>query len=154
MDNASKALVMAGAILIAVMLISLGVLLFTQARERTVGLIGATDTDIVNSHNQTFQNFVGVNKSQAEYRALVSQINAYNLNIEQSNQFGVISIASNSTGVTGSTTAGYILNEATAKNSLYYTIQVTKYYGNTAPNGRPGCISEMKVTGAANRVAQ
>ncbi len=152
MDNASKALVMAGAILIAVMLISLGVLLFTQARERTVGLIGATDTDIVNSHNQTFQNYVGVNKSQSQVRALVSQINAYNLNIEQSNQFGVVNITG--TGIKGSAAAGYTLDETATKNSLYYTIQVSKYYGNNAPNGRPGCISNMTVDGKAARVAQ
>ena len=153
MDNASKALVMAGAILIAVMLISLGVLLFNQARERTTGLVAGVDSDIVNSHNNIFENFVGVNKSQADVRSLVSRISAYNANTADSAKYGKIQITG--TGISSGTgTNAYVLNESVAKAGMFYTIRVTGYYTSTDTNGTPGCIKTMTVAGSTSRTAQ
>lgn len=152
MDNASKALVMAGAILIAVMLISLGVLLFNQARERTTGLVAGVDSDIVNSHNNIFENFVGVNKSQADVRSLVSRISAYNANTADSAKYGKITVSG--TGIGGNQTTGYTLNESQAKAGMFYTIKVTNYYTSTDTSGTPGCIKTMTVAGSLNRTAQ
>ena len=145
MDNASKALVMAGAILIAVMLISLGVLVFNQV-STNIGNMSDLEAKVVEAHNKEFLNYVGINKSLSDLKNLISAINAFNLS-KDGNEYGRITITG--PGITGSTGNGFLLNEQTAKPGWYYRIEITSYYGPSATNGKPGCIWNMKVTGSS-----
>ena len=76
MDNASKALIMAGAILIAVMLISLGVLLYNRAADvandatDTIGNIGAQ------VFNEQFTQFCGPTVSASTVKTLINKVNS------------------------------------------------------------------------------
>ena len=72
MDNASKALVMVGAILIAVMLISLGVFLFTYARDAAEDQTGRMDELTVSAFNQQFNSYLGSSIQGSSAKALVS----------------------------------------------------------------------------------
>ncbi len=76
MDNASKALVMVGAILIAVMLISLGVFLFTYARDQVEDQTQLMDSTTVAAFNQQFLSYCGKDKKPSTVKAAISLANA------------------------------------------------------------------------------
>lgn len=78
MDNASKALVMVGAILISVMLISLGVFLFTYARDNAESTTRMMDATMVGSFNEQFLSFCGTNIKGSSVVSLISKVNASN----------------------------------------------------------------------------
>lgn len=77
MENASKALIIAGAILLSILIISLGIFIFQQAK-------GAVDTNQldevqVNAFNGKFDSYLGEKIRGAQVNALVNQINTNNL---------------------------------------------------------------------------
>jgi len=78
MDNASKALIIAGAVLIAVMLVSLGVLIYNQAnqivQEQSVQMQGLS----VSGFNNLFSVYYGTNKNSATVKSLVEQASSTN----------------------------------------------------------------------------
>lgn len=69
MENASKALIMAGAILLAILLISLGVMVFRNMSNPVI-----TDTSLdkqtITAFNQKIQPYVGKNKSGSQVNTL------------------------------------------------------------------------------------
>ncbi len=100
MDNASKALVMAGAILIAVMIISLGVLLFRKAADITEPVIDETRKTMITTYNNNWLNYEGDNKSASEVRAFIADINSHNNNSESVHNYGESAVTG---GVVGDT---------------------------------------------------
>lgn len=75
MENASKALIIAGAILLAILIISLGILIYNQAS----GVVTNNSMDEVSiqTFNNKFLQYAGEQKGSS-VRALVSQVNASN----------------------------------------------------------------------------
>ncbi len=92
MDNASKALVMAGAILIAVMLISLGVLLFNRARDISNDATSGIDRQTITAYNNEWMNYEGEQKSASVVRSLIQAVNSQNNNAESSYKYGYIKL--------------------------------------------------------------
>lgn len=78
MDNASKALVMVGAILIAVMLISLGVFLFTYARDQAEGQTQVMDATVVAAFNEQFLSYCGNDIRGTSVKSLITKVQASN----------------------------------------------------------------------------
>ena len=76
MDNASKALIMAGAILIAVMLISLGVLLYNRAQDVATDSIGTIDSIGVTAFNEQFTQYCGPRVRGSTVKTLIGKVNA------------------------------------------------------------------------------
>ena len=75
MENASKALIIAGAILLAILIISLGILIYNQAS----GIVGnntMSEVDI-QTFNQKFTQYVGEQRGSA-VRSLIQQVQASN----------------------------------------------------------------------------
>ena len=76
MENASKALIIAGAILLSVLLISLGILVFQNAK----GTI--SDTNLDSEVSQTFNNkisqYCGKKKNSNDMNGLVAAISSSN----------------------------------------------------------------------------
>lgn len=71
MENASKALIIAGAILLAILIIGLGVFIFQKAKSATN--MDDLDSQAVEAHNSTFQNYEGtINGTQA--KALIDAV--------------------------------------------------------------------------------
>lgn len=81
MDNASKALIMVGAILIAVMLISLGVFLFTYARDTAEKQTRVIDATEIAAFNEQFLSFCGTDKSPATAKSAISTAKANKINL-------------------------------------------------------------------------
>ncbi len=74
MDNASKALIMAGAILIAVMLISLGVLLYNRAQDVAETAMGSVDSLGNEAFNAQFMSYLGTDMKASTARQLANKI--------------------------------------------------------------------------------
>ena len=75
MENASKALIIAGAILLAILIISLGILIYNQASG--VATENSMDEVSIQTFNNKFLQYAGKQKGAA-VRALLSQISASN----------------------------------------------------------------------------
>ena len=76
MENASKALIIAGAILLAILIISLGILIFSQAQD-TVGSVNMSEQEIM-AFNNKFTPYQGTNKRGTEVNALVQAVRVNN----------------------------------------------------------------------------
>ena len=77
MENASKALIIAGAILLAILIISLGIMIYNQAS----GVVdsNAMDEVAVTSFNEKFRQYEGENIRGANIKALINSIAQNNL---------------------------------------------------------------------------
>lgn len=78
MENASKALVIAGAILVAILLISIGVLIINSTGDMTDQVGSTADTMAIETFNSQFTNYQGTAVSAAQVKSLVSKVNASN----------------------------------------------------------------------------
>ena len=78
MDNASKALIIAGAVLIAVMLVSVGVLIYNQSRsviDVAGDKIGGMSASMFNNE---YSQYVGDKQSKAAVNSLIDAVNGLN----------------------------------------------------------------------------
>ena len=75
MENASKALIIAGAILLSILLISLGIVIFSQAQD-TVTNSGMSDAEI-SSFNNRFIKYEGTRKGSV-VKTLIQEVIASN----------------------------------------------------------------------------
>lgn len=76
MENASKALIIAGAILLAILLISLGIMIFNQAQD-TVNNSGMSQAEIT-AFNNKFLKYEGTQKGSV-VKSLVNEVIANNV---------------------------------------------------------------------------
>lgn len=120
MENASKALIIAGAILLAILLISLGIMVFSQAQD-TVSNSGMSDA-AKTTFNSRLLKYEGTKKG-SEIKALINEINV--INADESSpevKFGE-----------GSIKATYDIN-----SSSNYEVKLT--------NGTEGIITTVTIT--------
>lgn len=75
MENASKALIIAGAILLAILLISLGIMIFNQAQD-TVNNNGMSQAEVT-AFNNKFLKYEGDQKGSV-VKSLISEVQATN----------------------------------------------------------------------------
>lgn len=93
MENASKALLIAGAILIVILLISLGIYIYSQAQQQ-VDSVNMDEQEIL-AFNNKFAPYFGENVTGAQVNALLQQVIASN---GQATELGYQSIALDSSG--------------------------------------------------------
>ncbi len=77
MENASKALIIAGAILISIMIIGLGVVILNNVSDVIKG--ANVDTEAAQANNEKFVSNFGNNLSAAEVKSLINTIRANNI---------------------------------------------------------------------------
>lgn len=131
MENASKALIIAGAILLAILIIGLGVFIFNKAKGATN--MDDLDSQAVEAHNSTFQNYEGtINGTQAK-----SLIDAVRNNNQRMPDEGKITI----NGKSGNEELADIKNGFQATKQ--YTVKITAYQG--AKGQYKGFITAMTV---------
>lgn len=78
MENAAKALIIAGAVLIAIALISLGVYIISSQKGTIETSKNAADTLEVTTFNSTFLKYVGSRKKGSEVKSLLIDIQTNN----------------------------------------------------------------------------
>lgn len=107
MENASKALIIAGAILLSILLISLGIMIFNQAQD-TINNSGMSQAEKT-AFNQKFTKYEG-NRKGSEVRSLIQEVMV--ANSDENNQDAGIKITmylgdaeiTSSTGIKNTTT--------------------------------------------------
>lgn len=90
MENASKALIIAGAILLSILLISLGIMIFNQASDvtNTNALTDAQKT----TFNNKFLKYEGDKVKGASVKSLIQEVIASNSNEDNTDNFGTVTI--------------------------------------------------------------
>lgn len=76
MENASKALIIAGAILISILIVGLGVIIYNNVS----GIASGTNLDAqeITAHNSPFEGYFGSYVSGSNVKALLTQVQANN----------------------------------------------------------------------------
>lgn len=117
MDNASKALIMAGAILIAVALVSLGVYLYQSAANSVGDSQAYMDSTKVETQNAKFEKYAGDKVKGPEVKSLIRAVGTFNANDVWPDDINF------SGDVTGSTS-----NEANSiDDRKYYKVTMDEY---------------------------
>lgn len=157
MENASKALIIAGAILIALLIISLGIFMFNK--------MGGSAKDAANMDEQEIANFnskitpyVGKNVSGSQVNALIQYIISVNTSAanagDKTKSVTISFPVTTSSGGSGTNTisvgngAGGQLT-VTYANTAYpkrVNTGASNYYKVEVTHGSSGLISEIKVT--------
>lgn len=78
MENASKALIIAGAILISILLISVGVLVMNAMNPMTEQAQGQSEGMAIKTFNAQFTAHEGSGRSVAQVRSMLNDVNASN----------------------------------------------------------------------------
>ena len=89
MENASKALIIAGAILLAILLISLGIMIFSQAQD-TVNNSGMSQAEI-ESFNSKFLKYEGTRKGSV-VKTMVNEVIASNADENHQNNDAIVKV--------------------------------------------------------------
>lgn len=129
MENASKALIIAGAILLAILLISLGILVFNQASESANGnaLTDAQKT----AFNQKFTKYEGDSVKGSMVKTMMQEVFANNANEDSVDSYGKITLNYAGSEVTTTT--------ADIKTNKSYIVKVTI-------NASTGTVTQIDIT--------
>lgn len=145
MENASKALIIAGAILLAILIIALGVFIFQRAQSATSDLGGIDETKL-QSVNQKFENYEGV-QTGSDLRALIDLVRTNNNkypSTDGSNREITVKVTSgeglSAVEAKGADELGNV--KAKVQTGSTYKITMSEYSG--GPNG--GLVSKIEIT--------
>jgi len=78
MDNAVKALIIAGAVLIAILLISVGIMVFNASSDPINQATNSSEQQAVRMFNEAFTGYLGTDISAQAAKSLISQIKSSN----------------------------------------------------------------------------
>lgn len=122
MENASKALIIAGAILLSILIIGLGMFIYQQAS----GAMGNANLDPqkIQAYNSEFTSYEGT-KSGTQVRALLDVVRNHNLANTDDPSLNVTAMTDSAASVTAAPTA---LVTASAINDIKKTVNAGKTY--------------------------
>ena len=135
MENASKALIIAGAILLAILIISLGILIYNQAS----GIVnGNSMSDVeITQFNAQFTQYQG-KQSGSTVRALLQQVLSNNLTQDDDDRKVTVD------GTAGVTLTKDSTSAETNKISTGGTYEVTCSYG-TSGSATAGLVTKITI---------
>ena len=137
MENASKALLIAGAILVCIVLISVGMLIVNSTSEVTDQVGDLTSSQAAQTFNNQFSKYVGKQKGST-VKALMESI-ATNNNISE-NDIKLTVVSGGTTLCTDATDGTTIMSKMSSiKNASTYTVDIT------AQDTTSGYITSMKI---------
>ena len=140
MENASKALIIAGAILLAILLISLGIMVFNKAQDITDG--SQLDQAEVSTYNSKFTKYEGNIVSGSQVKALIGEVNTNNVSDQNNKVIRHIDLEGVDT-ITNSDTTYKTYSTSKISTTAKYKIEVTQY-------DSKGYITRIKVTKNTN----
>jgi len=144
MDNASKALIIAGAVLIAVMLVSVGVMIYQNSIGLVQNQMNNIDSLDAVAFNATFTQYCGTNKNAQNAKTLIEKITQSNtFSTEREIKIDVISEVDPTSdhkqaynGATATGTVDKAVTDASAKQvygaknarwNIYYHLDAGQY---------------------------
>lgn len=121
MENATKALIIAGAVLISILLISVGIMVFNAANDPINQAANQSEQQAVQMFNETFTSYLGTSVSGQQIKSLVSAVIASNsknpdhqvtINGAAANQYklGTVSTKNRYSAIEDTAETGYITN--------------------------------------------
>ena len=123
MENASKALIIAGAILVSILLISIGVMVIQSTGNVQQGMAETMDSSAAQQFNGKFDPYLGTKKSASTARALCSAVIANNASsshqIKVNNKTSSTDISTISAGFANNTS--YTITVTTIDANGYYS---------------------------------
>lgn len=119
MENASKALIIAGAILLSILIIGLGMLVFNQARDAISG--SNLDPEKAEAFNSKFMSYMGNSVTGSQVKSLVDLVSNNN-NTTDRTENPPIKVFNNTTEVT----SGLPSFRNLLKNATRYKVLVTE----------------------------
>lgn len=135
MENASKALLFAAGILIAIILISVAVYIVGMANNATSG-VASTMTDMeLSSFNSRFTTYEGTSIAGSQIKQLVEVVNGSNVQ----NAGTDLIVEMTGTGISGSSTDGFSFTGGTARK---YKVEMEK---------TDGAISTITISGTEKK---
>ena len=153
MENASKALIIAGAILISILIIAIGMYIYTSSSSSIYGATSQMNSQEVTAFNQGWTNYEGTQKG-SNCRTLISQIIANNstnkedptklINLQVGNDdYTVVTTEDNGNPIAADDISTVLTNMQTARNSieLKHNYKVT-----TEINNSTGIINKVIIT--------
>ena len=129
MENASKALIIAGAILLAILLISLGIMIYSQAQD-TVSDSGM-DQAAVTSFNNQFLKYEG-NIKGTLVKAMIQEVLAVNEKKDSNDGYTV------KVGINGATATATDISTSSISNNKTYSVKLSY-------NGAGGRVDQITV---------
>lgn len=135
MENASKALIIAGAILLAILLISLGIFIFSQAQD-TVTNSGMSQAE-TSAFNTKFTKYENIRKGSV-VRSMIQEIIASNADENNSSAGRTVKIIIKTKQGNAEPLEGDNIKSSKISNSKSYNVEVTGY--------TKGCVSEITIT--------
>ena len=147
MENASKALIMAGAILIAILIISLGVMVFRNMSNSVTTNSNLNQEEITAFNNQITP-YVGNNVSGSQVNALIQTVRSINQSAITNND-SVKRVKITFPSSSGGTATLNTDNSSTENASLTVKTGGT-FYKVTANYGENGLIDTITVTNVTN----
>lgn len=87
MENASKALIIAGAILLSILIIGLGMMIFNNARDAISG--ANLDAEKVQAINSKYDSYLGTNVKGSNVKTLCNLVRDNNLTADESDTFTI-----------------------------------------------------------------
>ena len=134
MENASKALIIAGAILLAIIIISLGLMVVNNARSQIGG--ANLDKQTMEAFNSEWDIYAGSKKSASDVKSLCSKAITNNATEKSLGTAKYVKISGKGIDISedGSTTKTTI---PALSNAQTYTITISKY--------KNGIVSEITV---------
>lgn len=125
MENASKALIIAGAILLAISIIGIGMFVFSGVSDTITDSLDMSK-DQINAYNQTFENYMGKQRG-SNVKSLIKEIRSHNLGAEDVSK--KVSLFSGEANENNEYSAGTGTNTSTSDiNGIYNLVQSGKTY--------------------------
>ena len=142
MENASKALIIAGAIILGILIIGLGMAVFNQAKEAITG--SNMDAEKLAAINSKFESYLGTKVKGSTVRSLIDVVKNNNLTADGTTTYTVnisykASASANATTVSGNNATGFNNLKNTIIASATYKVEAT--YG-----GAGGAINSITIT--------
>lgn len=120
MENASKALIIAGAILLSILIISLGIMVYNNAKN-TVGS-ASLDKQEIETFNSQWQTYVGSNKTASEVYSMMSAVVASNASETKSGANRWVNVTNTGTAVKTVPTSTPTVTPSMPASNQTYTI--------------------------------
>lgn len=145
MENASKALIIAGAILLAILIISLGIMIYNQAS----GVMdsGAMDEVAVTTFNEKFMQYTGDKIRGAQVNALIDAVRQNNISNsdDSSKQITIKGDSLSDTNWSGTAPSSTGIKVDGTTNGQIGKALTGKTYAVTYSNNSNGYISEITI---------
>ncbi len=125
MENASKALIIAGAILLAISIIGIGMFVFSGVSDTITDSLDMSK-DQINAYNQTFENYMGKQRG-SNVKSLIKEVRSHNLGAEDDSK--KIALKSGEAPENQQYAAGQTSDISTGEiNKIYNLVQSGKTY--------------------------